>query len=157
MIDFIRQNTRRIKLMIISGIMFLIPSLVFAEGKTKDDVTKGGTGFSATTKAAGLSGTADIATIAGGLIRGLLGLVGVIFLLLMVYAGFLWTTAGGNQDRVDKAKKIIVAAVIGAVLVFSAYTITDFVLVSLVGTEIIGGEGGEGGEPTGAESIDVAE
>jgi hypothetical protein len=137
--------------------MFLIPSLVFAEGKTKDDVTKGGTGFSATTKAAGLSGTADIATIAGGLIRGLLGLVGVIFLLLMVYAGFLWTTAGGNQDRVDKAKKIIVAAVIGAVLVFSAYTITDFVLVSLVGTEIIGGEEGEGGEPTGAESINVAE
>ena len=60
-----------------------------------------------------------------------LSLLGIIFLALTVYAGFLWMTAAGNEDKVSKAQKILVAAVIGMIVITSAYTITYFVTKSL--------------------------
>lgn len=75
---------------------------------------------------AGTSQT-DLATVVGSGIRAALTLVGLIFLVLMVYAGYLWMTARGETDQVDKAKNIISAAIIGLVLVMSAYAITVLV------------------------------
>jgi len=63
----------------------------------------------------------------GILIKAFLGFLGVIFLLLMIYAGYLWMMARGNQAEVDKAKKLIESAVIGLVVVLGAYAITLFV------------------------------
>ncbi|OGH71831.1 MAG: hypothetical protein A2921_00815 [Candidatus Magasanikbacteria bacterium RIFCSPLOWO2_01_FULL_43_20b] len=60
-------------------------------------------------------------------------LVGMIFLVLMVYAGYLWMTARGEQEQVDKAQKIITAALIGFFIVASAYAITTFVSGKLGG------------------------
>ncbi|MBU0625045.1 pilin [Patescibacteria group bacterium] len=143
MINSAHQKLRRTAATLWIALVLLLPTLAAAESKA-DETTKANTGFAATTRSAGLGGAGDIATIAGGIVRSLLGLVGVIFLLLVVYAGFLWTTAGGNQEQVGKAKKIIVAAVIGAVLVFGAYTIADFALTALTRTDIVGVE--EGGD-----------
>ena len=50
--------------------------------------------------------------------------LGVIFLGLMIYAGYLWMLARGNEQEVERAKNIIIAAVIGLVVVLSAYAIT---------------------------------
>ncbi len=65
--------------------------------------------------------------VAGKVARQVVSLVGVIFLVLMIWAGTLWMTAGGNQERIDEARKIIIAAVIGLILVAMAYAITRFV------------------------------
>jgi len=62
-----------------------------------------------------------------------LALVGLIFLILMVYAGVLWLTARGEQGQVDKARKIISTTVIGLILVISAYAITQLVVGRLGG------------------------
>ncbi len=62
-----------------------------------------------------------------------LGFVGILFLVLMLYAGFLWMTAGGNVELVAKAKRLIVQAVIGLVLIISAYVITTTVMNELSG------------------------
>lgn len=51
--------------------------------------------------------------------------LGVVFLGLMIYAGFLWMLAWGNEQEVEKAKNIIIAAVIGLVVVLTAYAITQ--------------------------------
>ena len=51
--------------------------------------------------------------------------LGVIFLGLMIYAGYLWMLARGNEQEVEKAKNIIIYAVIGLVVVLSAYAITQ--------------------------------
>ncbi|MBU0722587.1 hypothetical protein KKA93_04000 [Patescibacteria group bacterium] len=48
----------------------------------------------------------------------------VVFLGLMIYAGFLWMLARGNEQEVEKAKNIIIYAVIGLVVVLAAYAIT---------------------------------
>ncbi|PIR93112.1 hypothetical protein COT99_02560 [Candidatus Falkowbacteria bacterium CG10_big_fil_rev_8_21_14_0_10_43_10] len=65
-------------------------------------------------------------------INAILGLLGVIFLVLTLFAGFLWMTAAGNDDQVGKAKKILTAAIIGIVIIVSSYAITNFVLTSVL-------------------------
>lgn len=69
----------------------------------------------------------DVATLLGTLVGKLLAFVGVIFFILMVYAGITWMMARGNEKEVLKAKETMVAAVIGLILVLSAYAITSFV------------------------------
>lgn len=69
----------------------------------------------------------SLSTVVGDIISTALTLVGIIFLILMVYAGFLWMTARGAEDQIEKAKSIISAAVIGLVLIMSAYAISVLV------------------------------
>lgn len=73
----------------------------------------------------------DIGTVSGRVINTALTLVGIIFLLLMVYAGYLWMTAQGEDAQIKKATDIIKGTVIGLVLVLSAYAITIFVTKGL--------------------------
>ena len=68
----------------------------------------------------------------GYVIRMLLSFVGVIFLVLMVYAGFLWMTARGEEAQVEKAISIIRAAIIGLIITVGAYSITAFVVPRIV-------------------------
>ena len=68
------------------------------------------------------------------IINSILGLLGVIFLVLVIYAGFLWMTAGGDSSKVDKAKGYIKNAIIGIIIILAAYIITSFVLDQVVET-----------------------
>lgn len=75
---------------------------------------------------AGVTDTTLSQTV-GMIISIALGLVGIIFLALTVYAGFLWMTAAGDEEPITKAKKILTTSVIGLVIVLAAYSITYFV------------------------------
>jgi hypothetical protein len=66
------------------------------------------------------------------IIKIILGFLGVIFIVLIIYAGFLWMTSGGNEEKVKTAKKIITAAIIGTAIILCAYAITVFVIDNLV-------------------------
>ena len=59
-------------------------------------------------------------------IQAILSLIGIIFLLLMMYGGYIWLTAQGNDQQVEKAKNIIVSAIIGLIVVLAAYAISWF-------------------------------
>jgi len=61
------------------------------------------------------------------LIRGLLGTLAVIFLILIIYAGVKWMTSGGNSEAIEGAKKLIFNAVIGIVVIAFSFAITQFV------------------------------
>ncbi len=67
------------------------------------------------------------------IIRSALALIGIVFVVLILYAGFLWMTAGGEEEKTGKAKKLITNGVVGLVIVLSAYAITGFVISNLVG------------------------
>lgn len=79
------------------------------------------------------AGTAEtsVEAVVGQTIFTALSFVGIIFLVLMVYAGYLWMTARGDQGVVEKAQGIIRAAIIGLVVVMSAYAITAVVTARL--------------------------
>ena len=66
----------------------------------------------------GLFGTDDIRVIVARIINIALGLLGVVALGLVLYAGFVIMTAGGNEEKVAEGKKILVNAVIGLALVW---------------------------------------
>jgi hypothetical protein len=75
--------------------------------------------------------SANVYTLVGGAINVATSFIGAIFLILIIYAGFLWMTAGGNQEQIAKAKKIMSRAVIGVILLVSAYIITYIILIIL--------------------------
>ncbi len=89
----------------------------------------------------GLKTTADLAgltkvstplpTLLGNLIGVVLSLVGVFFFALMIYAGFAWMTARGNQEQEKKALDTITSAIIGIGIVLASYAITTFVFDSI--------------------------
>ncbi len=79
----------------------------------------------------------DYKVIIGLIIQSLLGLLGVIFFVLMLNAGYLWMTAQGNEQRLEKAKNIMTTSVIGLIIVLSSYAISYFVLSALQG-EVLG-------------------
>jgi len=70
-------------------------------------------------------------TVIGNIIKSLLGLTGTVTVIMMVYGGLLWMTAAGNEKAVSKAKQIILWTAIGLVLIFSSYTILNFLFSSL--------------------------
>lgn len=96
-------------------------------------------GVETVAKKAGLTenfkGNKNIPELIGNIVATALTFVAVGFFLLILYGGILWMTAAGNTENVDKAKSIFVAAVIGLIIVLSAYTITKFVFSSLGGIE----------------------
>lgn len=68
------------------------------------------------------------------IIGSVLSFLGVVFLAVMIYGGILWMTARGNEQRVDKAKNLIIDAIVGLVIVTAAYAISYFV-TNLLTTE----------------------
>ncbi len=74
------------------------------------------------------------------IIRYALGFVGTVFVVIILYGGFLWMTAGGNEDKLSKAKKFLVNGAIGAGIVFASLSIWIFVIERLyiASTESIG-------------------
>jgi len=63
-----------------------------------------------------------------------LGLLGVAFLLLIIYGGYIWMLAKGNQQEVDKALKIIQNAVIGLIIISVAYGLVNLIFEELLFT-----------------------
>jgi len=78
-------------------------------------------------KAYGTLPTDDVPTTIGKIVGVVLSFVGVLFLFLLVYGGFGWMLAKGNQQEVQKAKDLIEAAVFGLILILAAYALTSFI------------------------------
>lgn len=79
----------------------------------------------------------DPAVIIGQVIKWFLAILGIIFFILTVNAGYLWMTASGNEDQVAEAKKKMVNALAGLIIVLAAYALTYMVLENF--TDIIFG------------------
>lgn len=65
------------------------------------------------------------------IINSILTFVGVIFFLILIYAGYLWMFARGNEDQVLKAKKITREVIIGIIIIVLARIITEFILIQI--------------------------
>lgn len=70
--------------------------------------------------------------LVGKIIQGALVVIGVIFGILIVYAGYLWMIARGNEEMVKKAIETLQTAVIGFIIVVGAYAITSYVVGKVI-------------------------
>ena len=64
-----------------------------------------------------------LSKFAGTAVRAFLGLLGVIFIVLIITAGYQWMMAGGNDDKLKKAKETLWRASIGLFIIIGAYAI----------------------------------
>ncbi|MFH0951525.1 MAG: pilin [bacterium] len=69
--------------------------------------------------------------IVADVIKVFLGLLGVIFVIIIVWAGYNWMRAGGNEDKVEKAKNLISRSIIGLLIIVAAYAITYWIFARL--------------------------
>ena len=91
-------------------------------------------------------GSEDPRIIAARLIRTSITFLGVIAVVIVLYAGFVWMTAAGDEEKVTKAKKILISGGIGLMIILMSWSITTFVISSLLkATGTAGGGGGNGG------------
>ncbi len=79
--------------------------------------------------------TKDAREVIIDIINLALTFLGLIAVILILWGGFKWMTAGGNDENVEAAKKIIIAAVIGLAIILSAYAIANF-FISSIGTAV---------------------
>lgn len=122
-------------LITLSIVAALVPAIAMADSY----------GIDATAGRAGLkksvAGGDTVAGVVGGVVNIALSMVGIIFFLIIVYAGFTWMIARGNAEQVDKSKGMIEGAVIGLIIIMAAYAITKFVFESLDKAPGAGGGG----------------
>ncbi len=105
--------------------LLLFPIATFAQ------LSKGKTELDKVAKNLGDAGTKELPELIGNMINVLLSVLGIFFVVVVVYAGFLYLSAGGEEDKVKKAKKLLGQAVIGIVIILLAYSISAFVIGSL--------------------------
>ncbi len=133
--------------------VFFIGSLLIARtafAQSALDVSDDTFGLQSFESATDLGGY-DIRIVVARIVRAFLGLLGIITIGLILYAGYLIMTSGGSEDKVAEGKKIIVNAVIGLIIILSAFAITQFILNAL--TDALGlspdGRRGRGAQTEG--------
>lgn len=77
-------------------------------------------------------GEATLVTAIANIINVGLGFLGIVAVAIIILGGFKWVTAGGEAEKVTKAKKYIFQGLIGLVIVLAAYAIATFALDAII-------------------------
>jgi len=77
-------------------------------------------------------GQADLKSTIGNLIRVFLGFLGIIAVVMVLLGGFKWMTASGNDEKVQDAKKLLVAGIVGLAIILSADAITTYFISFII-------------------------
>ncbi len=116
-----------------------VANFVFAQGLGLNAVNNG-LGGSLT--------SVDPRILLGRIVNIALGFLGVIAVGFIAYAGFIWLTSNGNEEKIETAKKILKNGIIGLVIILASWGIATF-LISKLGGAMNGGNGGNNGNGNG--------
>ncbi len=83
-------------------------------------------------------GETDPRLLIARLISGVLSVIGSIALLMFIYGGLLWMTSGGKPEQVKKGKDILIWAVLGIVLIVSAYVVVNALMNAMLSGNVAG-------------------
>jgi len=72
-----------------------------------------------------------LSVIIGLAVNILLSFLGIIFIILIILAGYHWMTAGGNQETITKAKGSLKSSIVGLLIVVGAYAIWELIASQL--------------------------
>ncbi len=113
-----KKIIKRISVLASLLVFLVLPYFVFADSPINALQNVGNAaGYSKTTN------ETTISVIAGTVVGAVLGLLGVIFIILIIYSGIMWMTASGDEAKVEKAQKILRNAIIGLIITVSATAI----------------------------------
>ena len=83
-------------------------------------------------------GETDIRLIIARVIQGFLSISGSIALIMFIYGGILWMTAMGNEVRVKKGKDTLLWAILGIIIIASAYVATNAIFNAVLTGSVSG-------------------
>ncbi len=83
-------------------------------------------------------GTADVRTTAAKIINAALGLLGTVCVVLIVYAGIKYMTSGGDESKMKDATKVIMGAILGLLIIMSAYAISTYITKNIYEATVVG-------------------
>ncbi len=124
-----KKTTLVITLILFSFLAINFCQAAFIKEDVKDKINLQG-------KGAGLGAYEDIGPegvlkVIQTAINAFLSLIGVILLIYMLYAGYNWMTAQGEEEKVEKAKDTLKRAIVGALIIVAAYAISVFVIARI--------------------------
>lgn len=90
-------------------------------------------------------GSNDPRIVIAKIVRVALGFLGILAVSLIMYAGWIWMSSEGNEEDVNRAKSILKNAIIGLIIVLSAFSIVSFILNKMLESTGSGGLGPGGG------------
>jgi len=131
---FLTKKILPVAIVFAVSVMLCVPVVLAQDGAAPDitgELERTGAQFGA------VEGEQDLPTIIGNIIRVVLAFMGIVLLIVVLYGGFLWMTAGGSEEKVEKAKNWIINGIIGLVIVLVAYAITSYVVGQLT-TSVLG-------------------
>ena len=99
----------------------LLPSIASADLATE-------TGLETAAGPTNLIKQTDVRILIAGIINSLLGFLGALFIVLVIFGGLKWMTAGGSAEKVSEARTVIKNATIGLTVVVLSYVIVRTVL-----------------------------
>lgn len=81
----------------------------------------------------GSSGT-DLRFLIARIIQIVLTFLGIIAISITLYAGFLWMSSGGDEDKIDRAKRTLKNSIIGLVIILSSWGVTTYIISKITGS-----------------------
>jgi lysylphosphatidylglycerol synthetase-like protein (DUF2156 family) len=117
----INKKIKNILILFILIIILILPYFVFANpainGLTEIQIDSG----------YDVADQTSMSKILGMAVNGFLSILAIIFIILMLYGGYIYMTAGGDESKVTKSSDIIKRAIIGLIIVIGSYAIWAFV------------------------------
>lgn len=110
-------------------VLLLLPQLVLAGNNPPLNVLDN---VAASTGPYAQANNDTLVSIVGNVVGIALGLIGIVFLGLMLFAGYNWMTAQGDEEKVGKAKSIIIQTIIGIIIIVGAYASWAFLFEKLL-------------------------
>lgn len=81
-------------------------------------------------------GQSSIRQLALTMLRFVLGFLGIVAVIMIIYGGLLYVTSAGNEENATKGKKILMYAITGIVIIFISFALVNTVLGGIgVGTD----------------------
>lgn len=71
--------------------------------------------------------------IALAIINFFLGFLGLLAVVMVIYGGFLYVGSAGNEESVNKAKKILLYAAIGIIVILVSFALVNTILGAATG------------------------
>jgi hypothetical protein len=123
-----RKHLKPISSLLVLTSLLILPYLVFAQTATQETSMLGRLNKVAKEGGYAEATSTSLMTIVGLIVQAALGLLGAIFIIIMIIAGYNWMMASGNEQRVEKAQSMIKRAIIGLIITLSSWAIWAFIL-----------------------------
>jgi len=68
----------------------------------------------------------ELLGLTAGFMKWAMGFLGILFFVMMLIGGIRWMSAQGDEKKVESAKNLLTAGVIGMIIVVAAFSITAF-------------------------------